>query len=95
MWLQGARSARVSQSPLAKSKGRESRGGNTKKEFSSVRPTLGRQWTHLPKTVSKVLKILPGLCKENVGQWSVGACRRAVKCRPSRRSLLAQGLLAA
>lgn len=43
-------------SPLAKSKGREMGGGETRTEFISVRPTLDGQWTKVTKTVSKVWK---------------------------------------
>ena len=56
------------------SKGRETRGGETRKEFISEANTR-RQRTNFSKTVSKVLKTLPDLCKENVGQRLVGTCR--------------------
>ena len=57
--------------PLTKSKGRESSGGNTRKEFISVRPTLGRQLASVPKAVSKVLKIHPGYIRKILykGEW--------------------------
>ena len=50
-----------------------------KREFISVRPTSGRQWTKVSKTVSKVLEILPGLYKGSVRQRSVGTGSKAVK----------------
>lgn len=50
-----------------KTKVRETSGSETRK-FISVKPTVRRQ-TRVSKTVSKVLKMLPGLYKENVGQW--------------------------
>ena len=47
-----------------------------------MRPTLGRQdECPVSKTVSKVLKILPGLYEKYVGQRSVGTHRWAVKVR--------------
>lgn len=50
----------------------ETSGGETRKEFILVRLTLGRQLTSVPKTLSKVLKILLGSYKKNVGQrWTV------------------------
>ena len=86
--------------PLAKSKGRETSGCETRKEFISVRPTPGRQQTSVSKTVYKMVKILPGFYKENVGQRWVGTCRQAVKVKsitikvflPSGQSLLLQTL---
>ena len=45
---------------------------------ANTRKTVGAS---ILKTVSKALKILPGFWKENVGQRSVGVCRRAVKVR--------------
>ena len=66
--LGGPKEIRSGHLPLTKSTGREPRGGETRKGFISVRPELGRQWTSVSKTVSKVPKILPGLCKENVRQ---------------------------
>jgi len=39
-----------------KSKGRGMSGGETRKKFISLRPTLGRQWTSISKTVSKMQK---------------------------------------
>ena len=59
---------RFSQSSLTKSKGREMSGVETRKECISVRPTPRRQRTSVSETVSKVPKMLPGLCEENVGQ---------------------------
>ena len=50
-------------------------GGETGKEFISVSPALGRKQASISKSVSKVLKILIGLYKENVGQRWVGMCR--------------------
>ena len=55
--------------------------GKTRKDFISVRPAPGRQWTSVSKTFSKVPKTLPGLHKENVGQRLVGMGRWAVKVR--------------
>lgn len=43
---------------------------------ANTRKTVGAS---ILKTVSKVPKILPGFWEENVGQRSVGVCRRAVK----------------
>ena len=60
--------------PLTKSTRREMSEGDPRKGFILVRPTLGRQQTSVSKTVSKVLKILLGLYKENVGQRLVGTC---------------------
>ena len=54
--------------PLAAAKIRETIGGETRKGFISVRPTPGRQRINVSKTIFKVLKILLGLYKENVGQ---------------------------
>ena len=45
------------------------------------RLTPGGWWTCVSKTISKVLERPAGLCKENVGQRSVGTCRWAVKVR--------------
>lgn len=59
----------------------ETSDSKTRKEFISVRPTPGRQWSSVSKSVSKMLKIPPGLHKENVGQRSAGTCRWAVKVR--------------
>lgn len=56
-------------------------GDETRKGFISVRPIPGRQQTNISKTFSKVLKKFLGLCKENVGQRSVGTCRWAVEVR--------------
>ena len=64
-----------------KSKGRETRGGETRKKFISVMPTVGRQQSSISKMVSKLLKILPSFYAENVGQRSVGTVRWAVKVR--------------
>ena len=52
---------RISHLPLTKFKGRETGRGNTKEEFISARPMLGRQQTHMSGIVSKVLKTLLGL----------------------------------
>lgn len=41
----------------------------------------GKTAAHGSKAVSRVLKILPGLFKEHVGQRSTGLCRWAVKVR--------------
>lgn len=43
------------------------------------RPRARRLWTSLSKTISKGLKLLPGLYKEKIGQRWVGTCRQAVK----------------
>lgn len=51
-----------------------------KQEFFSMRLTLGGEQTSVSNTVSKVLQILPGLSKEDVGQRLVGT-RWAVKVR--------------
>ena len=64
---------------LIKSKGRETRGGETTKEFISVGPTLGRQWTNISKMFFKVLKILLSSQKKNVDQRLVGTRRCAVR----------------
>lgn len=53
---------------LIKSRGRETRRGETRKESISARPTPERQRTNVSETVSKVPKILPGLYKEGAGQ---------------------------
>lgn len=57
--------------PQIKSEGKERRGGDTRKGFVSLRPTLGIQWTNISKTVLEVQKILLGLYEENVGQKMV------------------------
>lgn len=80
---------RSGHSPLTKSKGRETSGGETR--------TLGRRWTDVSKTVCKVLTILAVLAKQNVGHRSVGTCRWTVKVSwiivlgQSRGILLASG----
>lgn len=51
---------RFSHLPLIKSKDREMSGGAIK-EFISVTPTPGRQWTNISETVPKVLNRLLGL----------------------------------
>ena len=67
---------------LTKSKGRDTSGSETRKEFISVRPISGRQWTiTVSKVIFQVLKILLVLYKENVRQRLVGMCRLAVKAR--------------
>lgn len=57
-------------------------GDETRKEFISLTPTQEKQWTNIPKAISKALKILVGLYKENVGQRPVGMSRWAVNVRP-------------
>lgn len=52
-----------------------------KKDFISVSSTPGRQWISVSNIVSKMLKILPGLHKKNVGQRWVGRSRQAVKVK--------------
>ena len=47
-------------------------GGETREKFTAVRPTPGRPWTQGSKTVSRVVKRLPGLSQESMGQGSVG-----------------------
>lgn len=42
--------------------------GETKKQFISVRPTPGSQWSSISKNVSRVPKVLSGLHRENVGR---------------------------
>lgn len=49
-------------------------GGESGKEFVSVRPTRGRPWTSVSKAVSEVLKILLGFYKDSVGQRLMGTC---------------------
>ena len=41
-------------SVLARSKGTETSGGEMRRELTSVRPTSGRQWTEVSKTVFSV-----------------------------------------
>lgn len=76
---------RISHLPLTKFKGRETGRGNTKEEFISARPMLGRQQTHMSGIVSKVLKTLLGLYqkkkKKNVELRSVGTCSWAADIR--------------
>lgn len=62
-------------------KSRERSGGETRKEFTSVRPTLRRQQTSVPKAVTKVPKISLNLYKEHAGQMLVGTCSWVVKVR--------------
>ena len=57
------------------------RGGEIRKELILVRLTPGRQLASVSKSVSKMLKILPGLYKENAGQRWMGMCRQAVKVK--------------
>lgn len=57
----GPKQTSFSPSVLTKSKGRETSGGKTRKDFISVRPTQGRQQTSVSTTVPKMLKILPGV----------------------------------
>lgn len=66
---------RFGHSPLTKSKGRATTGGETRKEFVSVRPTPARQRTSVSNAVSGVSEKLLGLQKENVGRGSVCASR--------------------
>lgn len=49
---------------LSKFKGREMNGGETRKEFISVRLTLKRKQTDVSKTVSKMLKIFKGYIRK-------------------------------
>lgn len=56
------------------SKGKETSGGATGKEFISVRPALEREWTNVPRTVFKVLRILLSSYRKNVEQRLVGTC---------------------
>lgn len=72
---------RFGHSPLTKPKGGGTSVGETRTGLVSERPTRGRQWTSISKIVSKVLKILPGLYKETVGQRSVSSWRWAVQVR--------------
>ena len=67
--------------PLTKSKGRETSGGEIGKKLLFNEANTERQWISVPKAISKVLKILLGLYKENVGQRWVGTCSWAVKVR--------------
>lgn len=60
-WLWGPEQTRFSHSPLTKSKGRKMNGGETRKEFISVRSALEREQTSISKIVSKMPKVLPGL----------------------------------
>lgn len=85
-WLRGARTDQV-QLLLTKSIGRETSSGETRRKFISVRPAVGRPRTCISKTVSKVLKILIGLYKEDVGHRSVCTCRWAVKVRSCHHCL--------
>lgn len=61
-----------------------------------MRPVPGRQWTSISKTVSEVLKVIPGLSKENMGQRWVGTCTWAVKVKsiPGVESIMAKDGLA-
>ena len=65
---QGPKHTRFAHSLLAKPKGRERSDGETGKGLISGRPAPGRRRTGVSKTVSKVPKILAGVCEENVGQ---------------------------
>ena len=55
-------------------------GDKTRRRFISRRPTLRREVTNISNTVPNLLKILPGLYKENVGQRVV--YMQVVKVRP-------------
>lgn len=72
-WLQGAQTDRFGHPPPT-----ETSGGERRKEFISVWPTPG---DNISKPVSKVLKLLLGLYKENVGQRWMGTCRWTVKVK--------------
>ena len=95
-WLWGAQTDQVQPLTADKIQRQRELGGETRKEFTSVRPTPGRQQTSISKTVSKVPKILPGLYKENVGQRWMGLCRWAVKAKSIivLESITGEGLLA-
>ena len=70
----GPRHTRFGHSPLTRSKGKETRGGETRKGFTSVRPTPEGHQTNISKTASK--------CLEH-SQVSVRRCGRKVsRCRP-------------
>ena len=73
-WVQGPKQARFSQ-PLTADKiqGREISGIETRKEIYFSEADIRK--TSVSKTVSKILKILPGLYKENVRQKWVETCR--------------------
>ena len=73
----GFKQTRFDHSVLTKSKGREMRGGETRKECILVKPPSGRPRTSISRTVPNVPKIFPGLYKENVRQSSVGMYRWA------------------
>ena len=72
-----------------KSKGRETRGGETRKEVTSFpllqpscwRSTPERQPTNISKPASKVLEILPSSYKENVEQKWGHSSRQAAKVK--------------
>ena len=64
---------RFSHPLLTKSKFKEISRGETRKDLISVRPTPGRQQIGSSKTVSKVLKILPGFYMKNRGKGG-GVC---------------------
>ena len=59
--LWGPKQSRYDYLLLTKSKDRDVRGRETRKEVISARPALGRQLTKVSKTVSKMPKILAGL----------------------------------
>lgn len=68
-WFGGPKHTRVGHSPLIKSKGKERRGGQTRKGFTSGRPTPEGHQTNISKMASKVPRILTGFCEE---MWEKG-----------------------
>ena len=68
--LQGSQQTRFGHLPLAKSKGSQMSGGETRKKFISARPTTRK----IVDSNLKVLEIPIGLNKKTVGQRSVGTC---------------------
>lgn len=67
--LPGSKQTMFGRSLLTNSKGRETSGGERRKEFISVRPTPRREWTSSSKTISKVLKIHSGSIRKT---WDAG-----------------------
>lgn len=71
----GPKQTRSGHSPLTKFKGRETSSGETRGIYF-CEANAGKTVDCIPKTVSNVLKILPGLQKENVGQRCAGTVGR-------------------
>lgn len=66
-WSQGPKGTRLCHSLLTKWEGREANGGETRKDFTSMRPTPGRQQTSVPRTAENTSKFIQGKCRTKIG----------------------------